>query len=68
LNCKLFIKIRPSRYVPGELTSEEDKTALKEINDKYEEFRREKVGSDMYSNNFAQTLNPPKKVKVTHNS
>lgn len=64
LHCKLLALYRPSRYVPGELTTEEEKTALKETNDKYDEFKREKVGSDMYSHNFSQTLNPPKKVKV----
>jgi len=68
LHCKSFSKIRSSRYVPGELTNEEDKVALKGINDKYEDFRRAKVGSDMYSNNFAQTLNAPKKVKVSNKS
>ncbi len=57
-------KYRPSRYVPGELSTEEEKTALKTANEKYEKFKKEKVGSDMYSHNFSQTLDPPKKVKV----
>lgn len=53
--------------MPGELTDDDDKKLLKAENDQYEKFYKEKVGSDMYSNNFSQSLNPPKKVKVLFN-
>ncbi len=48
------------------MSTEEEKAALKTFNDKYDKFKKDKIGSDMYSHNFSQTLNPPNKVKATY--